>query len=267
MNVIALSKVAPLFLYPLFVSIALGLIALLLLLFRKTAAAAVALVLLIATLCVAGSPWIAGKLIAAIEDGHTPLAAEDTPTADAIVLLAGVVAVPHPPRASAELKDAADRVLHSARLYRAAKAPLIIVSGGNVFRQRNVHPESFYISNLLQEWGVPQQAIVTEGKSRNTYQNALESKRILDRLRLTKVLLVTSALHMPRALAVFRSVGINAVPAVTDILVTHSARPEDQPVILDWLPTADSLLLTTFAIREHIGMWTYRWLGWIKTRN
>ncbi len=264
MNAIALSKIAPLFVFPLIVGITLGLIALLLLLFRRTIAAALMIAALITVLCVAGNPWIAGRLVAGIEDRHTPLSAEDTPAADAIVLLAGAVSLPHPPRAYADLKDAADRVLHAARLYRAAKAPVIIVSGGNFYKQRDVNAESYYISRLLQEWGVPERAIVTEGKSRNTYENALESKRILERLRLSNVLLVTSALHMPRALAVFRSLGIDATPAVTDILVTHAERPDDQPLVLDWLPTAESLLLTTSALREHLGMWAYRWLGWIQ---
>jgi uncharacterized SAM-binding protein YcdF (DUF218 family) len=263
MNVIALSKVIPLFLYPLSIAIGFGLIALLFLLLRKPAIAGLMVLLLVTTLGVAGNPRVANYLVANIERTHLPLTPENTPQTDAIVMLAGVVGLPAPPRVSADLSGSADRILHTARLYRAAKAPMIIVAGGNVFPQPGVKPESFYVAQLLQEWGVPKQAIITEGKSQNTYQNAVESKQILDQRDIGKILLVTSALHMPRALAVFRSLGIDAIPAVTDITIARYDLPDTHPTVLDWLPNVQSLSLTTLAIREHLGTWAYRWLGWI----
>lgn len=265
MNAIVLSKVIPPFLYPLTIAIGFGLIALLFLLLRKHAATALALILLITTLGVAGNPRIGNYLVADIERTHLPMSAESTPHAGAIVMLAGVVGLPAPPRISADLSGFADRMLHAARLYRAAKAPLIIVSGGNVFPQPGVKPESYYVAQILQEWGVPKQAIIIEGNSRNTYQNALESKRILDERNIGKILLVTSALHMPRALAVFQSLGIEAIPAVTDIMIADHELPDTHPAVLEWLPNAQSLLLTTLALKERLGMWAYRWLGWIQS--
>lgn len=253
--------------YPLNLAIGLGLIALVFLLFRKTAIAGLILVIVVSILCVAGNPMIASYLVANIERTYAPLSPEDTSTADAIVLLGGALGLPMRPRVSADLTNSTDRILHTARLYRLAKAPLIIVSGGNIFPQPGMKPESFYISLLLQEWGVPKQAIITKGNSRNTYQNALETKQIIDKLKIEKILLVTSALHMPRALAVFRSFGINATPAVTDILVTYPTQPDRHPPALDWLPSVDALFNTTLAIREHLGMWAYRWLGWINDRE
>ncbi len=263
MDVIALSKIVPLFLYPLTIAIGLGLIALLCLVLRKPAAATVALILLIATLGVAGNSRIAGYLAADMEQAHPPLTPENTPRADAIVMLAGVVGLPAPPRVAPDLSASADRILHAARLYHAAKAPLIIVAGGNVFPRPGVRPESFYIAQLLHEWGVPEQAIIAEGKSKNTYQNAVESKHILDERNIDKILLVTSALHMRRALAVFRSLGIDAIPAVTDVMIARYGTPETGPAILSWMPNVQSLLLTTLVIKEHLGLWAYRWLGWI----
>ena len=266
MNIITLSKVLPLFVYPLNVAIGLSLVALILLLLRKTVIAGLMLVMVVSILCVAGNPQIAGTLVANIERTYTPLSPENTSSADAIVMLAGALGLPTTPRVSADLQSGADRVLHTARLYRSAKAPLVIVSGGNIFPQPDTKPESFYISQLLQEWGVPKQAIITEGHSRNTYQNAVETKQIIDKLKIKRILLVTSALHMPRALAVFRSLGIDATPAVTDILVTYPAQRDTHPPALDWLPNVDALSMTTVAIREYLGMWAYRWLGWINDR-
>ncbi len=264
MNVIALSKVLPHLVYPLTIAVGLGLIALLFLVLRKPATAGVTLLLLIATLGVAGNPRVANYLVTDIERTYPPLSPENTPPAEAIVMLAGVVGLPAPPRVSTDLTAAADRILHAARLYRAAKAPIIIVAGGNIFPQPGVKPETYYVAQLLQEWGVPKHAILTEDNSRNTYQNALESKQILEERDIGKILLVTSALHMPRALAVFQSLGIDAIPAVTDIIIAKYDLPDTRPAVLDWLPNVQSLLLTTLAIRERLGMWAYRWLGWIK---
>ena len=70
--------------------------------------------------------------------------------------------------------------------------------------------------DLLVEWGVPSTAILIETKSLNTYQNAINVKPILESHNINNVLLVTSAIHMPRALATFQSVGINAIPSPTD---------------------------------------------------
>ena len=99
----------------------------------------------------------------------------------------------------------------------AGKAPLIIVSGGNVFLQEGIRPESAYTADLLQEWGIPQSAIIFEGNSRNTRENAVETSRLLKNRQLNRVLLVTSAFHMPRALATFRAVGIDAIPSPSSI--------------------------------------------------
>ncbi len=63
---------------------------------------------------------------------YSPVAVAETPTADAIVALGGAVEGPAPPRIALDLSDAADRVLHAARLYRAGKAPVVVISGGAI---------------------------------------------------------------------------------------------------------------------------------------
>jgi uncharacterized SAM-binding protein YcdF (DUF218 family) len=63
------------------------------------------------------------------------------------------------------------------------------------------------MSGMLQEWGVPKDAILMEGASENTRQNATMSYETLAPRGIHKILLVTSAMHMPRAAAVFRKAG------------------------------------------------------------
>jgi uncharacterized SAM-binding protein YcdF (DUF218 family) len=70
-------------------------------------------------------------------------------------------------------------------------------------------------------------------------------------------LLVTSALHMPRALATFRALGVDTIPAPTDFeAVPQPFHP------LRWLPDAETLAASTQAIKEYLGLWVYRWRGW-----
>jgi uncharacterized SAM-binding protein YcdF (DUF218 family) len=101
----------------------------------------------------------------------------------------------------------------------AGKARFVIASGGAL---RKGPAETYAMAALLTAWGVPQEAIILETASRNTYENAINSKRLLEAHGLHQVLLVTSALHMPRALALFRALGIDAGPAPTDFEVVES---------------------------------------------
>ena len=115
-------------------------------------------------------------------------------------------------------------MLHAARLYRAGKAPVIVISGGHIPWLGSNIPEARSIQSLLEEWDVPRASIIAETASRNTYENAMLTKELLAERGLHRVLLVTSAWHMPRALATFKSAGINAIPAATDFRVTYQDR-------------------------------------------
>ena len=72
-------------------------------------------------------------------------------------------------------------------------------------------------------------------------------------------LLVTSASHMPRAMATFRRAGVPVVAATTDVSVVDSGHID----VFEWLPSADALAATTGAIREWLGYWVYRVRGYL----
>tara|TARA_B100000029_G_C17562332_1_gene953812 strand:- start:1275 stop:1757 length:483 start_codon:yes stop_codon:yes gene_type:complete len=153
-----------------------------------------------------------------------------------------------------------NRSIHALRLYRAGKAPLIIISGGNVFSQDSLKPEAAYTAELLQDWGIPPSVIIFEGNSRNTRENALETAKLLNNRGLKRILLVTTAFHMPRAIGAFRAVGIDAVPAPSSI----SAELQE-PTILHWIPSLDGLGRVQRLMHEKIGIFVYRIRGWVST--
>lgn len=207
---------------------------------------------------VPATPWAADRLQRALEARYPPIPATAVPSADAIVVLGGAVAPPQPPRVYPDLGGAADRVWHAARLYKADRAPLIIASGGTLPWANQAFREAPAMAALLASWGVPRASIVTESNSANTYENARNTADILRARGLDRVLLVTSALHMRRALATFRGVGVTAMPAATDYRVV-----EAPTTALDFIPNAGALGRSTAAIREYVGYLVYDWRGWI----
>lgn len=213
----------------------------------------------IAVLWVPSTPFVSDALRRSLEARHPPVAADSLPSAGAIVVLGGAVSAPRPPRVYPDLNDAADRVWHAARLYRAGKAPLIIASGGTQPWQDQRFREAPAMQSLLHDWGVPRDSVLVESESANTHENAVRTAHMMQRRKIDCVLLVTSALHMRRALATFRSVGVSAVPAPTDIQVTASRR-----TVLSVMPDAGALAGSTASIREYVGYLVYAWRGWIK---
>jgi len=226
---------------------------------RRRAAGAL-LLLAIAMLWAFSAPAVADRLRGSLERVHPPLPIEATPRADAIVVLGGGVGPARPPRLVPDLGASADRVLHAARLYRAGKAPLVIASGGRP-PWAGAGTEAEAMGLLLREWGVPERALLLEDTSRNTRENALAVREALGDRADRRVLLVTSALHMPRAMAVLRSAGVRAVPAPADIEITDGP---SSPV-LQWLPDARALEGSTRALHERLGILVYRARGWIES--
>jgi uncharacterized SAM-binding protein YcdF (DUF218 family) len=255
-----LSKLLPLLIYPLSVAIWLAIIASLFIWRGHRKLAGTSLFLAIAILWISSMPLVAEQLFASLERQYLPVAVQDSPAADAIVVIGGAVGTAVPPRLTIDLGSAADRLLHAARLHRAGKAQFIFAIGGSIPWLGPEEPESLAMVELLQEWGVPQDAIMIGTASLNTHENALETKRLLQEHGLNRILLVTSAAHMPRALATFRTAGVDAIASPTDFEIVDRA----QRTILDWLPAAAALRQTTMAIKEHLGYLVYKWRGWIK---
>src|SRR5208283_2573709 len=153
------------------------------------------------------------------------------------------------------LINSSDRILHALRLYRAGKAPIVLCSGGG----GRAAPEAMVMSRLLQEWGVPSEAILLEDQSLNTRENALLSYPVLSTRSIRHILLVTSAMHMQRAAAVFRKAGFEVTPAPADF---RTGWGQGDGGFLDWLsgwlPQASNLQWSDKALTEWIGLLVYR---------
>ncbi len=183
-------------------------------------------------------------------------------------MLGGVTGPAIPPQPTVHLTGGADRLTYGAQLYRDHRAPLVVVSGGGMPWNKDLPPESAQMAEIMHMLGVPSSAILEESASRNTHENGIYTSRLLLAHNLHRVLLVTSAMAMPRALAAFRHQGIDAIAAPTDFTSISGRDSRDwvselQAVALSLLPNSDALDESTAALHEYMGLALYRLARWI----
>lgn len=173
----------------------------------------------------------------------------------AIVMLGGVVSRPRFSSSYYELLGSADRFVEAVRLaHLYPEAPLLITGGSSAvistqFREADV------LGRLAAEMGLPGRRLVLDREARNTYENAVNTKKLLGKTS-GDVLLITSAAHMPRAVACFRKVGMTVIPWPVDHHRTGSGPGS-------WVPKPQTLLRCAAAMHEYLGWLAYWVLGYV----
>jgi uncharacterized SAM-binding protein YcdF (DUF218 family) len=209
----------------------------------------------VAFLLLPALPWISIGLMRSLESSYPSIAASQAPVAEAIVVLGGSIWGAQPPRLEAE-EASGSRLVPAARLYRRKKAPFIVVSSGwpYLLPDGKAGVEANDMRDFLVDAGVPEKAIIREDRSRNTDENARYTAEIMKSRGWTKILLVTSAFHLPRAVAIFKKYGVtDVIPFPTEKRVTEG------PFRFSFLvPELAALQTTTVAIKEYVGRWVYQ---------
>jgi uncharacterized SAM-binding protein YcdF (DUF218 family) len=108
-------------------------------------------------------------------------------------------------------------------------------------------PEGEYLKEFAIRFGIPEQNILLTSEAQNTDQEAKAVKNILSNNK-KKIILVTSAFHMPRAIKVFDEAGLNPIPFAVDFKVSAK-----RITLMSFLPSAGSFQQTSFFVREMIG--------------
>jgi uncharacterized SAM-binding protein YcdF (DUF218 family) len=248
-----LAKLGGYVLSPLSMALGLWLLAAVFLAMRRRRLALGVAMVAFAGLWVGSLPVVAQALIASLERQYPPMTLQATPEADVIVVLGGALAPPDPPRRPYfALGQSAGRIWHAARLYKAGKAKTIVIAAGNQPGLEHLQSEAEVIAEMLVSLGVPAGAIKRESRSRTTRENAMNVKALIQELGGKRVLLVTSAQHMPRAVKTFTKVwansGIEFSPASADGL---GRQPNDS--IFVWIPSPNALLGVSKALKEYAG--------------
>ena len=258
-----LSKFLPPFVYPL--GLACILVLLVLLAGRNPGWQRLLLVVALSALWLGGNRWVAFGLARSLEWRYLP--PEPVPQAQVIVLLGGGTQTADYPRSIVEVNNAGDRVLYTAWLYQQGVAEHILLSGGRLDWDPTLGTPAQQMAALLEMIGVPADVMWLEPDSRNTYENALYSARMLREKGIDRILLVTSAMHMPRSVHLFEAQGFDVIPLPTDYTVTEAGwqalgQAGWEAFALGLLPSAGNLALTTNVLKEYLGIFVYNLRGW-----
>ena len=134
------------------------------------------------------------------------------------------------------------RVIETVRLHSLLRPSWVILGGTLRMREEIV------------DGGVPRDRIIMEGGGQTTREQLINVERIVRERRLGRVVLVVSAIHMPRALAGARALGLDAIPSssATRRVVGHAP----------FWPAYDALRLTRESLYESVAWWYYRLRGW-----
>lgn len=178
---------------------------------------------------------------------------------NAAILLGGFVTFDKKDQQS-YFTSASDRFIQTALLYKTGRIKKIIVSGGNGYIVKNNFTESGFVKQKFIELGVAANDIYTDTTSRNTLENAVNTKRIIDSLHLQEpFLLISSAMHLPRARLLFEKRGIVVKLYPCDFLAKKDlANNFTEDYIL---PSAHALVIWDLFIKEIAGIIAYKITG------
>ena len=197
------------------------------------------------------TPIASNFLVSLLEQDRALLPSQlETVKADAIVILSARQNERAPEFGEpVSAGDQLSRIRYGAFLHRKTTIP-ILLSGGSVLGDEKRSLAETMASDLADSFGIKAQWL--ESKSRTTAENARYSYSILANLNKKSIILVTSSLHMMRARWSFEQAGFTVLPAPTEFIDQRSLS------VNSFLPSAQSLDLSSQAIHEWLGFWAYQ---------
>jgi len=168
-----------------------------------------------------------------------------------VVLGGGHSSDPELPLLSQIGRSSLVRLIEGIRIYRKYPGAKLLLSGGSVF---DPVPEAEVLARVAIETGVPEKDIILESKSKDTIDEARFIKPIVGN---EPFVLVTTASHIPRSMAMFKKLGMNPIPSPID----HRVSEEQGLSPHSFFPSTGSLGKSEIAIHEYLG------LTWAKLRG
>ncbi len=208
-----------------------------------------------------GATSVPGSLLGSLERPWVGVKRADLPEADVIVLLGGYSTPSREEVGGLHFNGSVDRAVVALELVRLGKSKTLVVSGSAM----TINGEAFVEADLFREILVARQLggpeVISLGGCKNTRHEAEKISRLAQERGWKRVLLVTSATHMRRAAAVFRTTtGLEIVPAPSAFLTSVSIVTTDS---LDLIPRAGGFGKIENYMHEQIGWFVYRLRGWV----
>jgi uncharacterized SAM-binding protein YcdF (DUF218 family) len=153
-----------------------------------------------------------------------------------------------------------DRIWQTISLYKNGKIKKILISGDSGYVIRKGLHEADQLKEVLVKWGIPAEDIIVENKSKNTYENAQFTGNLLRQYKYKKkFLLITSALHMPRAAACFKKQNLEFDVFTTD----HYSMKNTEFTFDQLLPSINCFVMWEVYLKEVIGYTVYSLRGYL----
>lgn len=214
--------------------------------------------LLAAVLLVAlfGTPFLPDLLIRRLERAYTPPAAPSQ--VDAVIVLAGMLDVQQSSEEYLEFGEAVERILTGMRLVREGVGDKLVIVGGSGDLFNQTKRESVFLRQFAIDFGIPANSILIDPDSRNTYENAVNARKIMEEHGLRSSILITSALHMPRSMGCFRSVGLEPIAYPVDFISDDEGYRFSAII-----PDVGHIDHMTRAFHEYFGLLAYKIAGYL----
>ena len=226
---------------------------------QRRMSAFMALLVALVTLC--GSTDFPGWLLRGMEKPWAGVKTESLPKCDAVVVLGGGTEPSRYEMSGVHFTKAGDRILMGLELMRLGKAPVLCIGGGGMSIDGAVKSEADSVKAWLESWKLPADAeLISFGVNRNTRDEAEKTAKLVRERGWKRVLLVTSAFHMKRAAATFRTAGVDVVAVPCNFLTTVST--SDGPMEFR-VPSWSGCEKISIWMHEIVGCQVYRSRGWI----
>ncbi len=203
---------------------------------------------------------LASLLLSKLEGAHAPVQIRDLPEADAIACLGGGAEPSRSEPTGVHLKPSGDRLTTALALLAQKKAPLLLLGGGGYQDKGEMMSEADHVIKVIRTLAGDAGSITSLGICADTHDEAVKVAALFKERGWKRVLLVTSAYHMPRAVGTFRKAGI-AFDTVPCNYLSSTNRVGD----FHWLhlphPEAFAVFGTWF--HEVLGTWLYRSKDWM----
>ena len=199
---------------------------------------------------------VSDKIIEPLENRYDQPVVSEVKDAKAIVVLAGgsYDGVPDFDGIGQNSESSTVRLVAGLRLHRELHLPMVL-SGGRL--SDDIATEASLEYRFLKDCGVEEQYLIKEDRSRNTAENAKFVKQICQQRNFDKVILVTSAFHMPRSVAFFEREGVDVIPYPTDYKTSRNTRLN----AFAFTPKAENLYCSSLAMKEYLGLLAVS-MGW-----
>jgi uncharacterized SAM-binding protein YcdF (DUF218 family) len=156
-----------------------------------------------------------------------------------------------PPRELAGLNESAERYTEAVALARRYPQARVVFTGGTALLLQTAAGEAVTAGRLLHGLGVEKARLMLEGRARDTYENAVFTKQLINPKPGERWLLVTSGWHMPRAMGCFRQAGFAVEPWPVDYRTNGRFRLWPNDRLSDGMRELDG------AAREYVGLVMY----------